>query len=37
MGLDNLDAVDFERLDAAGLTEQLATVGLGKNWLGDTG
>ena len=30
MGLDNLDAVDLERLDAAGLTEELAAVGLGK-------
>jgi len=37
MSLDNLDAVDLERLDATGLTEQLATVGLGKGCLGVTG
>ena len=37
MGLDNLDAVDLERLDATGLTEELATVGLGEGCLGVTG
>ena len=36
MGLDNLDAVDLERLDATGLTEELATVGLGEGCLGIT-
>lgn len=37
MGLDDFDAVDLERLDATGLAEELATVGLGKGCLGITG
>ena len=37
MGLDDFDAVDLEWLDATGLTEELASVGLGKGCLGVTG
>ena len=37
MGLDDLDAVDLERLNATGLAEELAAVGLGKGSLGVTG
>ena len=36
MGFDDFDAVDLERLDATGLTEELATVGLGERSLGIT-
>ena len=37
MGFNHFDAVDLERLDATGLTEELTTVGLGKSGLGVTG
>lgn len=36
MNFDDLDAVDLERLDATGLTEELPTIGLGKDRLGMT-